>query len=126
MRTARARHAGLLLGIGLGGFLEGILLHAIPGLFYLVLWAVTAAGVFLLWSSVRGPGPLPSGRDFTGHLLAGIGVFDIVEYLGRHDLQADWLLFAAGAGFALLGLALALSQPERVIERRSGFDRRSI
>jgi hypothetical protein len=68
---------------------------------------------------------LPSGRDFTGHLLAGIGVFDIVEYLGRHDLAGDWLLFGVGAGFTLLGLALVRTTQEPVIERRSGYDRRS-
>jgi len=125
MRARTARHAGLLLGIGLGAFLEGIILHAIAGLFYMVAWAVTVAGVFLLWSALRGPGPLPSGRDFTGHLVAGIGVFDIVEYLGRHDLSGDWLLFGVGAGFTLLGLLLVRMQPEPVIERRTGYDRRS-
>ena len=125
MRARTARHAGLLLGSGLGAFLEGIILHAIAGLFYMVAWAVTVAGVFLLWSALRGPGPLPAGRDFTGHFLAGIGIFDIVEYLGRHDLAGGWLLFSVGAGFTLLGLLLVRTTYEPIIERRSGSDRRS-
>ena len=125
MRARTARHAGLLLGLGLGAFLEGLVLHAIAGLFYMVAWAVTVAGVYLLWAALRGPGPLPSGRDFSGHLLAGIGLFHIVEYLGRHDLGGDWLLLAVGAGFTLLGIALVRSRPEPSIERRTGYDRRS-
>jgi uncharacterized membrane protein len=125
MRTGRARHAGLLLGIGLGAFLEGMVLHPIAGLFYTVAWLAIAAGVLLLWSALRGPGPLPSSRDFAGHLLVGAGIFHIVEYLGRHDLAGDWLIFAVGAGLTLLGLAFALLRPEPVIERRSGFERRS-
>ncbi len=126
MRTTRARHAALLLGFGLSAFMEGILLHPVVGPFYVVAWALTAAGVLVLWSALRGPGPLPSGRDFAGYLLAGWGVFDIVEYIGRHDLEQDWLMFAVGAGFALLGLALASGREPMFDERRSGFDRRSI
>jgi uncharacterized membrane protein len=126
IRTSRARHAGLLLGIGLGAFLEGILLHPIAGLFYMVAWAVTAGGVLMLWSALRGPGPLPAGREFIGHLLIGWGLFDVVEYLGRHDLSEDWLLLAVGAGFALLGVALAAGRGEPMVERRSGSDRRSV
>jgi uncharacterized membrane protein len=125
MRTSRARNAALLLGLGLGAFFEGILLHPIAGLFYMLAWAVTLGGVLLLWSSVRGPGPLPSGRDFTGHLLVGWGIFNMIECLVRHDLAQDWLIFAAGAGFALVGVALALSRGEAMLERRAGYDRRS-
>ena len=125
MRTSRARHAGLLLGFGLSAFLEGIVLHPIAGLFYMGAWVVTAAGVMLLWSALRGPGPLPSGQDFIGHLLVGAGVLDIVEYLGRHDLSDDWLILAVGAGFALLGVMLVVTRAEPMVERRSGFDRRS-
>jgi uncharacterized membrane protein len=125
MRTTRARHAGLLLGFGLGAFLEGMLLHPVAGLFYMAAWVVTVAGVLVLWSALRGPGPLPSGRDFIGQFLVGMGAFDLVEYLSRHELQHDWLIFGVGAGCVLLGVALIITRPEPVIERRSGFDRRS-
>jgi uncharacterized membrane protein len=125
MRTTRARQAALLLGVGLGAFLEGIVLHPVAGLFYMAAWGLTALGVLMLWLCLRGPGPLPSGREFAGHLLVGWGVFDIVEYLARHDLSDDWLIFAVGAGCALLGLALIVSREEPMLERRSGMDRRS-
>src|SRR5947208_16900907 len=64
MRTNRARQAALLLGFGLGAFFEGILLHPVATLFYMAVWALSVAGVLLLWLAVRGPGPLPAGRTF--------------------------------------------------------------
>lgn len=122
----RARQAGLTLGFGLGAFFEGILLHPIAGFFYLTIWAVTLAGVLLLWSALRGPGRLPSGRSFIGTFLVGWGVFNMVEALLRHDWLSDWLIFGSGLGFVLLGVLLARSRGhEHVIERRSGQDRRS-
>ncbi len=126
MRTVRARQAALLLGFGLGAFLEGILLHPIAGVFYMAAWALTVAGVVLLWSAVRGPGPLPSGRNFVGTYLIGWGAFNMVEALLRHDLLQDWLIFATGLGFVLLGFFLVRWRgDEHIIERRSGYDRRS-
>ncbi len=125
MRTTRARNAGVLLGIGLGAFFEGMLMHPISGFFYMVAWALTAGGVVLLWSAVRGPGPLPSGRVFFGWLLAGWGAFAMLEGAARHDLSQEWLVFATGIGFALLGGILIRARQESFIERRSGYDRRS-
>jgi len=58
MRTTRAIQAALLLGFGLGAFFEGVLLHGVSGFFYLAAWAICVAGVALLWSAMRGPGPL--------------------------------------------------------------------
>jgi uncharacterized membrane protein len=125
MRTTKATQAALLLGIGLGAFLEGIVLHHIAGLFYMVAWALTVAGVVVLWSAIRGPGALPSGQAFVGYFVLGWGGFNIVEAIVRHDLAADWLLFGAGAGFALLGVGLVRMRQVDFIERRSGCDRRS-
>jgi uncharacterized membrane protein len=125
MRTTRAIQAALLLGFGLGAFFEGSLLHGVTGFFYLGAWAVCVAGVVLLWSAIRGPGPLPSGRTFVGGYLMGWGVFNIVEALVRHDISRDWLLFGTGVGFVLLGAVLRRLQEHSFIERRSGFDRRS-
>lgn len=125
MRNTRAQYAALLLGLGLGAFLEGILLHTAAGLFYMVAWALTVAGVVVLWSAVRGPGRLPSGRAFTGSFVIGWGLFNIVEALVRHDLAADWLLFGTGVGFVLLGVVLIRMRDVSFIERRSGADRRS-
>jgi uncharacterized membrane protein len=74
----RARTAGVLLGIGLGGFLDGILLRPImqwhhmlsrvlpptdmhamhvnmlwDGLFHLAVWLATLVGVSLVWGARR-------------------------------------------------------------------------
>jgi len=125
MRTTRAIQAALLLGFGLGAFFEGVLLHGVSGFFYLAAWAICVAGVALLWSAMRGPGPLPSGRSFVGGYAIGWGVFNVVEALVRHDISRDWLLFGSGVGFVLLGVVLHRMQEHSFIERRSGFDRRS-
>ena len=125
MRTARAKQAALLLGLGLGAFFEGVLMHPLGGAFYMAMWAVCVGGVALLWTAVRGPGPLPSGRGFVGFFLIGWGVFNMLEGLLRHDLAKEWLIFASGLGFVLLGGLLSRMRDEHLIERRSGSDRRS-
>jgi uncharacterized membrane protein len=125
MRTTKVSQAALLLGFGLGAFFEGILLHSVTGFFYLGAWAIILGGLVLLWSAMRGPGPLPSGRTFVGSYAIGWGVFNIVEALARHDIREDWLLFGTGVGFVLLGVVLRKMQEHSFIDRRSGFDRRS-
>lgn len=111
MRYSRARNAALLLGVGLGGFLDGIVLHQIAhwhqmlsarvppatmeamqrnmaadGWFHLATWLVTLAGVFVLRSAVRGAGPLPSAQGFIGYLLIGWGGFNLAEGVIDHHL----------------------------------------
>src|ERR1700758_862603 len=125
MRENKVRTAGLLLGFGLGALLEGILMHPVVGTFYIFIWALTVGGVLTLWSAIRGPGPLPSGRIFTAHALFGWGVFNILDGLVRHDLRTEWLVFASGLGFVLLGALLLYMRQEHFFERRSGYDRRS-
>ena len=125
MRTLRARQAALLLGFGLGAFFEGILLHHIATLFYMAVWALTVAGVLLLWLAMRGPGPLPASRSFIAYFLGGWGVFNMCEGVLRHDLADEWLIFATGLGFLLLSLILSRMRDEHIIERRSGRERRS-
>jgi uncharacterized membrane protein len=125
MRNSRAKQAALLLGFGLGAFFEAILMHPLGGLLYLGVWALCVAGVVLLWAAVRGPGPLPSGQGFAGAFFIGWGIFNMLEGLLRHDLAREWLVFATGLGFALLGAILSRIRDDRLIERRSGCDRRS-
>jgi uncharacterized membrane protein len=125
MRNTRARQAALLLGFGLGAFFEGILLHPLATLFYMAAWVVTAAGVLLLWLAVRGPGPLPASQGFVARFLVGWGVFNMFEGVLRHDLADEWLIFATGLGFVLLGFILSRLRDEHIIERRSGAERRS-
>ena len=111
MINTRIRSAAILLGIGLGGLLDGVLLHqvlqwhsmlsgvvpqesmdamrasmAADGVFGLVTLAVTLAGVFSLWSAFGRPGVLPSTKAFAGYLLLGWGWFNLLEGLINHFL----------------------------------------
>ena len=97
---------GLLLGIGLGGFVDGILLHQIlqwhnmlsnvvepsalvamkfnmiwDGLFHALTWTTTLVGIVLL--ARRG---VTSGRVLAGSMIAGWGVFNFVEGLIDHQI----------------------------------------
>jgi uncharacterized membrane protein len=109
----RLRRAGLVLGIGLGGFFDGILLHQIlqwhamlsarvpldsmaamqdnmraDGLFHGAMWVATVLGVALLWSALsrRDAAARPSGKAFAGWMLAGWGWFNLVEGVVDHHL----------------------------------------
>jgi len=114
------------------------------GWFHLATWIVTVAGMFLLWSAVRGAGRLPSTRTFCAYLLIGWGAFNLIEGIINHhvlelhhvrDLPAhqpfyDWVfLLVGGVGFIVAGLALRdnFGRPAPLqAERRSGLERRSV
>jgi uncharacterized membrane protein len=103
--------AGVLLGTGLGGFVDGILLHQLlqwhnmlssrlpptdlvtmkvnmvwDGLFHAFTWLVTALGVGLLWRAGKRPEVPWSTRTFVGSLSLGWGAFNVVEGLIDHHL----------------------------------------
>ncbi len=106
--------AGLLLGIGLGGFVDGIALHQIlqvhnmlsarlppdtlvaaktnmvwDGWFHAGVWLVTAAGVAALFraGATRRAGDPPwRGGAFAGALLMGWGIFNLVEGVVDHGI----------------------------------------
>ena len=103
--------AGLLLGVGLGGFVDGIVLHQIlqwhdmlasvvppvdlvsmkynmlwDGLFHAFTWLVTLGGVALLFRAGRRADAVWSGRVLAGAMLAGWGLFNGVEGLIDHQL----------------------------------------
>ena len=111
--TPQSTAPGLLYGLGLGGFLDGIVLHQIlqwhhmvsnvedhpvttlaglevntlaDGFFHLATWAfVVAAAVTTLVAFRRGK--LAPSRSFhLGLVLAGWGVFNVVEGLVDHQL----------------------------------------
>ena len=103
--------AGIVLGIGLGGFVDGIVLHQIlqwhhmlsatfpptsvgnlqvdtlaDGLFHAGTWVVTAVGLAMLWRAGRRSDALWSPSVFIGALLMGWGLFDLVEGLIDHQI----------------------------------------
>jgi uncharacterized membrane protein len=105
--------AGLLLGIGLGGFFDGIVLHQIlqwhhmlssqgnypvttvaglevntlwDGLFHAATYIATIAGLFLLWSAARQPHAPWSTRLLIGLFLMGWGSFNLVEGVIDHQI----------------------------------------
>lgn len=106
------RAPGIVLGIGLGGFFDGILLHQIlqvhamlsarvpldsmanmkanmtaDGLFHAVTWLATLVGIGLLWNALtRRTEVRPSGGALTGYMLAGWGWFNLVEGVIDHHL----------------------------------------
>ena len=100
----------LLLGIGLGAFFDGIVLHQIlqwhhllsthvppdsvanlelntlaDGLFHAAAWIFTAAGLVSLWATIR-VGAALGWHRLLGGLLAGWGGFNLVEGTINHHL----------------------------------------
>jgi uncharacterized membrane protein len=137
---------GLLLGVGLGGFVDGILLHQIlqwhhmltgadgdtvgiatypattvPGLevnttwdgfFHTATWVSVVIGLLWLWRRTGGgSSPRPPSR-LVGLLLAGWGIFNLVEgVIDHHVLQIHHVRAGPGQlwydlGFLVLGAVL--------------------
>jgi uncharacterized membrane protein len=107
------RAPGLLLGIGLGGFVDGILLHqilrwhhmvsAVPGsspdtvaglqintlwdgVFHVGTWIAVAAGTYLMWRYSTDAGWMTERSSLPGWIFLGWGEFDVVEGLVDHQL----------------------------------------
>jgi uncharacterized membrane protein len=103
--------AGLLLGIGLGGFVDGILFHQIlqthamlsakfpkttvanmeinmfwDGVFHAATWTATVAGLAMLWKAVKRPYAWMSGKALVGAMFVGWGLFNLIEGIIDHHL----------------------------------------
>jgi uncharacterized membrane protein len=127
--------AGLLLGIGLGGFVDGILLHQIlqwhnmlssrippttlvamkynmiwDGLFHAVTWTVTAVGIGLLFRAGRRADSVWSGRVLFGAMLGGWGLFNLVEGTIDHQVLGIHHVHP-GAGQLAWDIGFLLSGP---------------
>jgi uncharacterized membrane protein len=101
--------AGIVLGIGMGGFVDGIVFHQIlqthamlsaqlpkttipnieinmfwDGLFHALTWLMTAAGLALLWRAVKRPQVALLGKHLLGAMSIGWGLFNLVEGLLDH------------------------------------------
>jgi uncharacterized membrane protein len=104
---------GVLLGIGLGGFFDGIVFHQLlqwhhllssvaaypvttvaglrvntfwDGVFHAGTYLVTAAGLVLLWRAMAGSPARWPGRWLIGLVLLGWGAFNLAEGLVDHEL----------------------------------------
>jgi uncharacterized membrane protein len=105
--------AGLVLGVGFGGFADGIILHQIlgwhhficysvdchpasiaqlqrenaqDGFFHLALWLVLQVGTVMLFRAGRRPDPARQGWVLSGAMLAGSGLFNFVEGVVDHQI----------------------------------------
>jgi uncharacterized membrane protein len=103
--------AGILLGTGLGGFVDGIVLHQIAqwhnmlssvrpptdlvamkynmfwdGLFHAFTWVVVAVGLARLWRAGQRADVPWSTRTFVGSLILGWGLFNLVEGVIDHQI----------------------------------------
>jgi uncharacterized membrane protein len=105
--------AGIVLGLGLGGFFDGIVLHQIfgwhhlvcttdtcqvetvqalkeqntqDGFFHLATWILTGIGVAMLFSAARERAQVWAGRTLFGAMLAGWGLFNFVEGVIDHQI----------------------------------------
>ena len=150
------RTPAFLLGVGLGGFIDGIVLHQIlqwhhmltdtgdhpdstvagleantlaDGFFHLGTWIVVAAATVLTLRAWQRRELAPPWRSHIGMLLAGWGVFNVVEgvidhqILGVHHVRDDlgspvgWDIGFLVFGVALIAVGLAMATwGERVAE----------
>ena len=103
--------SGILLGLGLGGFFDGIVLHQIlqwhhmlsnvrpmlsmedvkvntiaDGLFHLADYGFTIAGITLLWRTHQQSEIPKSAKPFVGSILIGAGLFNLVEGIIDHHI----------------------------------------
>ena len=141
--------AGTLLGVGMGGFVDRIVFHHLlqahhrlsarlpgtsivnlafnmlwDGLFHASTWVLTLAGTLLLVQAWQRGDLAPPYRAYAGLLLAGWGVFNVVEgtidhlILGIHHVRDDlggplgWDLgfLAFGALLAAVGWRMAVGR----------------
>ena len=152
-RDEPPRAPGLIMGLGLGGFVDGIVLHQIlqwhhmltgdngeqpsntvagleantmaDGFFHLATWFLVAGGSWMLYQSWRSGKLAAAPRAYVGMLLAGWGIFNVVEgvidhqILGIHHVRDDlgaplgWDLGFLVFGLLLIGVGFALERGAR-------------
>lgn len=126
--------AGILLGLGQAGFFDGIFFHQLlqwhhmftniessstvaglelntlgDGIFHVVDWLLTIAGIIVLWNAVKRPNTILSTSTLIGSFCIGAGLFNVVEGILSHHVfqihhvkpgvhQLAWDLGFIGAG----------------------------
>ena len=103
--------AGILFGLGLGGFFDGIVLHQLlqwhhmlsnwypinsienlelntfwDGMFHSSTYIFVVAGLFILWRHTHRRHLYWSNRLLIGTILIGFGIFNVVEGLIDHQI----------------------------------------
>lgn len=104
--------AGVFLGLGLGGFFDGIVLHQIlqwhhmatsagyppdslgnlefntllDGLFHAATYVFVVIGLVLLWRAAQRVHSWWSGKMLLGSFLMGFGLFNVVEGIVDHHV----------------------------------------
>jgi uncharacterized membrane protein len=103
--------AGILFGIGLGGFFDGIVLHQVlqwhhmlsswypitsvpnlelntlwDGVFHSTTYVFVVIGLFILWRTAHRQHIYWSNKLLVGTLLVGFGLFNLVEGVVDHQL----------------------------------------
>jgi uncharacterized membrane protein len=104
------RRAGVVLGLGFGGFVDGIVLHQIlqwhhmltdagfppdsvrnlqvntlaDGLFHALTWVISLIGLVMLYRATVRRQYRPAGRVLAGAMVMGWGIFNLVEGLLNH------------------------------------------
>lgn len=108
-----ARSPGVLLGLGLGAFVDGIVLHQLlqwhhmvsatpgrrptsldrlevntvaDGLFHSAAWVLVLAGVLAMLRAWRQGRPFGTWRQQVGLLLLGWGAFDLLDGVVNHHV----------------------------------------
>ena len=119
--------AGVLLGVGLGGFFDGIVFHQIlqwhhmasavtdttvvsdlrlnvllDGFFHAATYVFTVLGIVLLWRAWRTSTVPASGRTLFGSVVLGWGLFNVTEGLVDHQLLGIHHVWPAGPGPVVL------------------------
>jgi uncharacterized membrane protein len=104
--------SGILLGLGIGGFFDGIVLHQLlqwhhllshagvpadtvdglrlntlaDGLFHATTYMFVVAGLVLFWRAARRPHQRWPAAELAATLLIGFGAFNLVEGLIDHQI----------------------------------------
>jgi uncharacterized membrane protein len=107
---SHASWAGYLLGVALGGFFDGVLLHQVlqwhhllslvpgedlrrievqilwDGLFHVLMYAIALVGLWLLLGARSGFAAPGGGRRLLAAVLIGFGAWNVIDVVGFHWL----------------------------------------